>query len=64
MQIPAWIELKKGIVEQVLDSIDERTEILRLAIDHPCKLAVLYTCLTGRAKAGDRVLVNTTAASL
>ena len=48
----------------MLDSIDERTEILRLAIDHPCKLAVLYTCLTGRAKAGDRVLVNTTAASL
>lgn len=64
MWIPAWIEFKQGMVEQVVGKIDETTIILKLAIDHVCKLAVLYPRLTGPADIGDRVLVNTTASSL
>lgn len=64
MQIPAWIEFKKGKVEQIVEKISEETEVLRLTVDHPCKLAVLYTPLTGPVNIGDTVLLNTTASSL
>ncbi len=64
MAIPAWIELKRGIVREILESNEGGTAIVRLDIHHPCKLAVVYVPLTGWVGVGDEVLVNTTACSL
>lgn len=64
MEIPAWIEFKKGVVEEIVEFISQGTIIVKLNIHHSCKLAVLYSQLTGPVKPGDIVLVNTTACSL
>lgn len=64
MAIPEWIELKRGVVKEILESNENGTAIVRLDIHHPCKLAVVYAPLTGQVGIGDRVLVNTTACSL
>lgn len=64
METQAWIELKRGVVREILESHENGSAIVRLDISHPCKLAVVYAPLIGRVEAGDEVLVNTTACTL
>jgi hypothetical protein len=64
MGIRAWIELKRGVVKETLERNESGTAVVRLEIDHPCKLAMVYLPLTGSVDVGDEVLVNTTACSL
>ncbi|MBM7581313.1 hypothetical protein JOD02_000136 [Caldicoprobacter guelmensis] len=64
MEIPTWIELKRGVVKERLEYGEKGMAVVRLEIDHPCKLAVVYLPLTGGVDVGDEVLVNTTACSL
>lgn len=64
MRIPVWIELKRGVVKEIVESDERGTMVVRLDIHHPHKLAVVYAPLTGWVEVGDEVLVNTTACSL
>lgn len=57
------ILLKEAQVLKILSDHEDAQE-LRLAADHPVKEAVNYPALSGPARAGDRVLINTTAATL
>jgi len=64
MEMPVRIELKRGVVKEITETGMGEIAVLRLDIDHPCKLAILYFQLTGPVSIGDEVLVNTTACSL
>jgi len=64
MEMPVWIELKRGLVKEILENDGSGTAVVRLDIAHPCKLAVAYIPLTGPVEVGDEVLANTTACSL
>ncbi len=63
MEMPVWIELKRGLVKEILENDGSGTAVVRLDIAHPCKLAVAYIPLTGPVEVGDEVLANTTACS-
>ena len=57
------IEIKKGTVVKITREIGDITELI-LDIDHDIKKSINYNSITGNIKAGDRVLVNTTAGTL